>query len=452
MSFYRHLFILLLSIVLLLANGCGTDKITDRNIVVRYDDKHSVTINELQKYVKDWLYYKKFRDRSDIYNNALNDMVTNQLKRIDFFEIGLDKNEKLIESINRIINEELVAEYYESQYLSKYTTEENAKKIYEMMSKEVVYQLIEIRKPQDASRKQLESLKEKASAIKSEIDNGKDFSLLVKEYSQNETSLMNNGFMPPIGWKQTFLYPINKVIYNLNKNDVRILNTHNAIQIVKIVDVNIIHLEPFDTMKDEIILELKSIYADSSLAEYEKDKKELIEYKSLKWNNNALKEIVQWSSIPSFYLGEYKETFNDAIESGNNKVILTFNGGTVDYKELLRLLDNVLLIRTSGNIKEEDIKKYILEAISTDLIVKKANSLNLKKNIFYAYTENPALRNQIVYLYNQAEIEAKIPESSEDALTLFYSENENTLYYQLEKRNLFVMVFAAKEDAEKAAQ
>jgi len=450
MSSFIHLILLLASIFLLMNNGCVDDNISDNNIVAKYDNNHSVTISELHKYVKDWLYYKKFLDRSDVYNNALKDMVTNQLKRIDFFAKGLDKNEDLIQNINRIINEELVAEYFETQYLGKYITEENAKKIYGMMNKELIYQLIELPKPEDASQKQLDSLKEKALAIKSEIDNGKDFSLLVKEYSQNKTSLMNNGFMPPLAWKQSLLNPHNKVIYNLNKNDVRVLNLYNAFLIVKIADINYTHLEPYDSIKNEIISNLKSIYVDSSLTEYEKDKKELIDNESLKWNSAALKEIVQWSNIPNFYKSEYQKTFKDAIESGNNKIILTYNGGTVDYKELLRLLDNVLIIRDFRGMEEEHIKKYIREVIRTDLIVKKAESLDLKKNIFHAFTANPALKNQIVYLYNQAEIEVKLPEATDEALHRFYKENENTLYYQLEKRNLFVMIFPTKVDAEKA--
>ena len=451
MSFFRHLILLLTSIFLLMNNGCIDDKLSESNIVVEYDNNHSVTIDELHKYVKDWLYYKKFPDRSDAYNNALKDMVTNQLKRIDFFEKGLDKNEKLIQSINRIINEELVAEYFETQYLGKFTTEENAKKIYGMMNKEVVYQLIELRKPEDASQNQLDSLKEKALAIKSEIDKGKDFSMLVKEYSQNKTSLLNNGIMPPLGWKQSLLNAHNNIIYNLNKNDVRVLNLYDSFLIVRIADINYTHLEPYDSIKNEIISDLKSIYVDSSLTEYEKDKKELIDLKSLKWSSSALKEIVQWSNMPNFYRSEYQKTFKDAIENGNNKIILTYNSGTVDYKELLRLLDNVLIIKDSKDIEEEHIKKYIIEAIRTDLIVKKAESLDLKKNIFHAYTTNPALKTRIAYLYNQAEIEAKLPKATDEALNKFFKENENTLYYQLEKRNLFVMVFPAKEDAEKAA-
>ena len=451
MSSYRYLILLLVQLFLLMNVGCITSKRQDNNIVVKYDSNHSVTIDELNKYIKDWLYYKKFQDRSDAYNHALNDMVINQLKRIDFFEKGLDKDEKLIQSMNRIINEELVAEYFETQYLGKYTTEENAIKIYGMMNKEVVYQLIEISKPKDASPKQLDSLKGKALEIQSEIDHGKDFSLLVKEYSQNKTSLINNGFMPPLSWKQSFLNPFNRIVYHLSKNDVRVLNSTNAFQIVKISDVHYTDLKPYDSMKSNIISDLKSIYGDTSLSEYEKDKEALIDSKSMKWNDGALKEIVRLSNIPNFYQGEYQKTFKDAIENRNNKIVLTYNGGTVDYKELLRLLDNVLIIRDFNGIKEEDIKKYIEEAIRTDLIVKKAESLDLQKNIFHAYTSNPALKVQIVHLYNQAEIEAKLPEVTDETLHRFYRENENILYYQLEKRNLFVMIFPTKEDAEKAA-
>lgn len=452
MRLFRYPVLLLAYLFLFMNEGCGTDKLPDSSIVAEYDADHSVTINELNKYVKDWLYYKKFKDRSDVYNHALNDMITNQLKRVDFFEKGLDKNEKLIQSISRTINEELVSEYFETQYVSKYTSEEYAKKIYGIMDKEVVYQLIELSKPENASQEQLDSLKEKALAIKSEIDNGKDFSSLVKEYSQNKISLVNNGYMPPVNWRQSILDPVGGIIFRLNKDDVRVLNSDNAFIIVKIIDINKIHVEPFDSIKSKIISDLRNVYLNISFEEYEKDKKELIDENSLEWNTNALEEIVQWSNIPDFYKDKYQEIFANAIKNGDNKVILIYNNNnTLDYKELLRLLNNILILGSSNNIKEEDVKKFILEAIRTDIIVKKADSLDLKQKIFNAYTTNPALKNQIVYLYNQAVVEAKIPEATDEALHRFFKENEDTLYYQLEKRNLFVMVFPAEEDAEKAS-
>ena len=299
MRFFRQLALWLATILLLMNTGCVKDKIADSNIVVTFDNNHSITTTELDRYVKDWLYYKKYQNRPDAYKNALRNMVTNQLKRIDFFEKGLDKNEGLMQSIMRIVNEGLIAEYFETQYLGKYASEEKAKQIYGMMNKEVVYQLMEIKKPENASQKQLDSLQEKALEIKSELDNGKDFSSVAKEYSLAK-NYIDDGNMPAVDWKQSMSNPVSNIIFNLNKNDVGVLNSDDAFSIVKIADIKEIHIEPFDSVKSEIISDLKKGYAETSLDEYEKDKKELIDEKSLKWNQTALKQIVKWSAIPDF--------------------------------------------------------------------------------------------------------------------------------------------------------
>lgn len=440
-----------LLVLLFVGNGYGFNQFPGGNIIAKYDKDRTVTIEELNQYVKDWLYYKKFRERADIYNNALNDLLVNQFKRIDFFEKGLDKDKELIKNINRIINEELVAEYFETQYLGKYANEEIAKKVYETMDKEVVYRVIELSKPSNATQKQLDSLIEKATEIKSKIDRGEDFDSLLKEFSQNNTSLMNNGYMPPVDWKQSYANQFSNVIFNLDKNDVRVLNSDNAFMIVKVTDINKIHLEPFDSIKTTIISDLKKAYANTSIDEYEKDVRELIDENELKWDNAAVEQVVQWSNIPNFYDGKYRQIINTALGKGENKIILTYGKGSIDYNELLRLLDDVLVMGNSKDKKESDIKKFILEALRTDFIVKKAESLGLKKNIFNSFTANPALKNQIAFLYNQAEIEAKIPAATEETLYNFFKENEDTLYYQLEKRNLFVMVFPTKMEAEKAS-
>jgi len=452
MRISRYSVLFLLALFLIMNYGCESEKPSESNVVATYDGNNKVTISELNKYVEDWLYFKKFSNRSDSYNNALNDLLVNQFKRMDFFDKGLDKDSSLVQHINRIINEELVTEYFETQYVDKYANEEFAKKIYGIMDKEVIYRSISLNIPENATPKQFDTLKEKALVIKSEIDNGKDFSSIVKEYSQYKISFINNGYMPPVDWKQSISDPVGDIIFRLNKNDVRVLNSNDAIMIVKIADINKIHVEPFDSIKNKIILELKQGFANTTLDEYEIDKRKLVDVNSLNWNKNALKQIVQWSNNLNFYRsGQYKNTFKNALENGNNKIVLTYNRGTVDYKELLRLLDNILIIGRSNNVDEDYIKKYILEALRTELIVKKANSLDLKKNIFHPFTTNQALKNQIVYLYNQTEVEAKIPGTTDDALHRFFQKNENTLYYQLEKRNLFVMVFPTEMDAEKVS-
>ncbi len=446
-------FILLVSLLILLflGNGYSFNQSPGGNVIAKYDKDRTVTIEELNQYVKDWLYYKKFRERADIYNNALNDLLVNQFKRIDFFEKGLDKDKELIKSISRIINEELVSEYFETQYLGKYANEESAKKAYGIMDKEVVYRAIELNKPSNATQKQLDSLKEIALEIKSKIDNGEDFDTLLKKFSQNKASLMNNGYMPPVDWKQSQLNSFGNTIFNLDKNDIRVLNSDNSFMIVKVTDINKISLEPFDSIKTEIISDLKKSYANTSIQEYEKEIKGLIDENKLKWDSAAVQQIVEWSNISNFYKGEYRQIINTALEKDENKIILTYEKGTIDYNEFLRLLDNILVMGDPKDANEKDIKKFILEALRTDFIVKKAESLGLKKNIFNPFTTNPALKTQIAFLYNQTQIEAKIPEATDEALHEFFNVNEDTLFYQLEKRNLFVMVFPTKTEAEKAA-
>lgn len=457
MKLTRYWDLYLIFIVMLIWAGCKSEKSPENNpqnnIVAKYGDNHTVAFNELNKYVQDWLYYKKYKERSDAYNNALNDLLVNQFKRMDFFEKGLDKNEKLIQGISRIINEELVNEYFEKEYIGKYANVEYAKNIYKNMDKLVIAQQIVLYKPQDSSPVPIDSIKQKAMKIKSEIDRGENFDSLVIRYSQDIQSLKDNGYMAPVDWKQSIFDPVGNSIFHLNKNDVRVLNDINAVRIVKISEINKIHVEPFDKIYDEIISNLRNVYYQASIDEYEKNKNELIDENSLKWNENALQQLVKWSNEPNFYKDKYEETFKNALIKNDNKTILVHNKGKIDYKEYLRLLDNILILPSSkDDIKEDDLKKFILEAIRTDLIVKKANALDLKKNIFNPFTPNVTLKNQLVYLYNQAEIEAKIPEATDEALHQFFKENENTLYYQLEKRNVFVMVFPDKDEAENASE
>ncbi|AFN76070.1 hypothetical protein MROS_2840 [Melioribacter roseus P3M-2] len=445
MKHFRLLFLFVSRFLILSANSFAHSTQQDTSVVARYAGEYSVTAGELNKYVVDWLYNKRYRNREDIYRNALRDMLVNQFKRMDFFERGLDTNTGLIKSISRIINEELVAEYFKSQYLGKYTSEEAAKNVYGMMDRKIVYRQIELVKDKDITREQLDSLEQKALEIKSEIENGRDFSELVKKYSAN-----NNGVMPPVDWKQALLDPVANIVFKLNKGDIRILNAPTAIKIVEVVDILPVRVKPFESVKHEIKTYLKNIFYTPAYEEFENDMKKTIDESKLSWNNAALEQIVKWSKIQDFYKDKYSQLISEEINKGNNKIILTYDGGKVDYKKLIYLLDNILILKDGENITTEALKDFLTEALRTEIIVKKAEALNLKKNIFNAFTDDIALKNQLVRLYNLAVIESKIPPATEDAIYSFYLEHKNDLYYQLEKRNIFVMVFPTKEEADSA--
>ena len=72
------------------------------------------------------------------------------------------------------------------------------------------------------------------------------------------------------------------------------------------------------------------------------------------------------------------------------------------------------------------MKKFILEAVRTDLLVKKAKALNLKNDIFHAETNNPVLRNDILRLYDRSrQLKHRIPTPTPVALRRFTKHTRN---------------------------
>lgn len=453
MRYYKIMFsiVILIIIICVFLPGCAIKKEEDQNVVAKIGKNYTITFDDLRNYVYDWFYDKKYRNKSEAYNNALDAMITNQLKRIDFFERGLDKDYKLIQSIRRIINEELVIEYFTTKYMNKYASEDYARKIYDIMDKNVVYRQILLKVPENASKKQLESIKQKAMEIKTEIDNGKDFSQLVTQYSQDSSSLNTSGYKPPVGWEQSILDPIGEVIFTLNIGDVKVLYAYDGYHIINVTDIKKVDLQPYGKIKDTIIGKLEDLYKDKSFEEFENDKKLLIDESRINWSEKALSQLSEWSKIPQFYIGVYKDILQNTIDR-NNFIILTHAQEQVDLKEYLRLLNEVLVPRSPEKIKVEDIKAFILEALRTDKVVKKAEELGLQKNIFNSQTTNPVLKNQIAILYNHAMIGGQVPEASDDILHNFYEEQKDSLYYQLEKVNIYSMVFPDKEKADEVIQ
>jgi len=427
--------------------GCENKKKQEREIVAKIGNDYIITYTDLRKYVFEEFYHKKYRNESEAYNKALDAMITDQLKRNDFFERGLDKNKELVQKIQRFISEELVFEYFKKQFLGKYTSDEFALKTYEKMGKQVLYRQIVLHKPEKTTPLQLDSLKKKAIEVKTEIEKGKEFDKLITQYSQYIASSNSDANMPVVGWEQSISNPIDNVIFGLNIGDVRIIEAYNAYHIVQVMEVKKVEVEPFHKIKDDIITKLKKGYYETSLEEYDKAKKDLLNIDELEWNKKALDQLVEWLKIPNFYIDIYKDTLQYAISHSRNLTILTYSNGKVDFKEYLRLLNDILIPIDTRNITEKDFKNFIIEAIRTDIIVKKAKALDLEKEIFNSGTANPVLKSQIVRLYDQAVVESQIPETSAQNLKKFYEEQKDSLYYQLEKKNFYIMIFPHKEKA-----
>ena len=431
----------LLFVALVVVLSCKAQDTTHQNIIVTIAGDYSINFAELQEYVLDHSYDRMYRNnRAEAYKKGLDEMVVHRLKIIDFFNLGLNEDRKLLQSIRRTLNEELVIRYFRIQFYGKYVNDESMQEAYKQMGKEVIYRQVVLTKPKNASQKYIDSLTTAAKDIITKIDNGTDFAELVKPYSQDGASARRDGLMPPLSWKTSLSNMVDHAIFELPVGKVRIFDKSQSIHIVKVITINKIDVQPFEKAKDDIIKTLDERYMDLSLQEFDSAKNKCVDERTVKWNKRALKQLVMWSNIPNFYPQYYSDTLQHAISQGRNFLILTHSQGKVDLKEYLRLLDNVLILGRSSSLREDDVKKYILEAVRTNMIVHRANGLNLEKDIFNPRTTNPLIRNEIVRMYDRQIVEAQIPKATEEALRQFYQINRDSLFYQLAKVNIYAVI------------
>jgi hypothetical protein len=433
--------------------NCNAQDTSQQSIIARIDGKYTISFADIQQYVYDaHLIYKYRTNKAKAYHKAVDEKIVNQLTLIDFFALGLNENAELLQGIKREINEELVVRYYETQFYERYVNEDSMRSAYTDMGKEVVYQQIVLAKPEHGSQKDLASLRSRANSIRDTIRNGADFAAVARIYSQQNGASRPGDFLPPLSWKKSLSSNLNETIYHLAAQDVRVIENKESISIVKVAEVRRLDVPPYDNVKEEIRRALDQRYADVSLHEFERTKKNLIDEKTLAWNRKALQQLARWSSIAHFYEVGYSDTLRNAISQGRNLVVVRHAKRNIDFSEYLRLLNDVLKWGHVSPITEDNIKKYILEAVRTDLLVKKANALNLEKDIFHDQTKNPVLRNEILRLYDLHEIEARIPAATEEALKDFYQTNKDSLFYQLAKVNIYAVIDSSKKVVDEAKE
>ena len=419
---------------------CHAQDTSRQDTVARIADQYTITIADLQQYVHDYKYAYRYRKHlASAFEKALDDMIVNQLKRIDFFTVGLNRDAERLQRTRRSVNEELAIRYYESQFYGRYVNEDSMRNAYKEMGREVFYRQIVLAKPKNASRKDIASLKSLANAVRMRILNGEDFVRLAKQFSRDRVDRSGNT-LHLLDWKMSFSSDVTYTTFHLPVDDVRVLETGDSFHIVRVAKVNKRDVQPYANVKEEIRKALDGRYSGLSYEEFEQQKKNLVDEKAVKWNPKALRQLVRWSKIPRFYQTSYADTLREAISHGRNLVILEYSKARVDLKEYLRLLNDVLTWGDYASVSQADVKKFVLEAVRTSMIVDKAVKLGLGKDAFTPGTTNPILKNEIVRLYNRHEIEEHIPPATDQALRDFYRANKDSLYYQLAKVNMYAVV------------
>ena len=407
---------------------------------------HAITFGELQARVHDRSYDRMFRTKpiDYAYRVALEDMIVDQLKRIDFFELGLQHDSTLLKSNQRLINEEVVINYFEREYVRKYVNAKTIRATYEQMKREMVCRRFFVDSTAIDPTRTHDTFDAITEKLEHERAAGKSFDDLVSMCRRWLKPSRVREVRDTVNWKKSVADESDGIIFTLRAGDLRILRSPASLEIIKIVKVNTLSVEPFEKVQDDIYTILRQQYLNKSYDEFAQAKAALVDEKFLKWNERGLKELHSWSNIPGFYGRIYADTLTSAIAEGRNIVLLKYRDGKVDLKEYLRLLNNVLILPARGQYTVADLKTYILEALRTDKLVKKANTLGLEKGVFNANTTDPDLKDRIVRLYNEREIDSKVPPLTEERIREFYDANKDSLYYQLAKVGIYAIISSDK--------
>ena len=429
--------------------GYAQDKpniIDDNKVVARLDKDYLVTLKDLRQYITDWKFQIRFHDKSVIYRNALKRLIADRLKVLDFFDRRLDENQDLMGNIRRIINNELMNAFFEKSYVEKYANEKTAAGAYKEMDKEILCIDITLPMPANPTKGKLDSLKIIALGVETGLRKNYDIDSLLESYSLYNFKLNSNR---KVTWPETMVDPVAHVIFRLQKGFTRVIESADGFHIVKVLDINKIKLEPFKKMKDNIVSQLKKGYNETYNKAYNDFRSGLVDKRLTTWNQNGLDQIVKWSSEnETFYGGAYKDTIGNAIRNGNNFEILSYNNRKVDLKEYLRLLEEVVVLNPNITLNTLSVKEFILDAVRDNNVILAAIKNGLDKKLVNPATQNVVIADRLLYLYNQAVIEASMPKATPEALKKFYEDHKDPIFYQLKKVYIYTRIYS---DSAKAA-
>lgn len=426
--------------------NCSNIQHREADIVASVKGIGDISFNELQNHYRDYQFDLKYRDNpKQGYQEALQSLVLFKRKVADFKKEEMYENKKLMNPIQRYVNEEIRRLYFEEEYLGKYINEASITSYYQLMNKEITYQQLVLNKFHNQNSNSETNVKSRIDQILSEIKSGTDFDILVSRYSEDITN-NNNGLMPPINWRNGWLNSTNRAISSMNIGDIEVLESESMYYIIKISDIKIIDIPQLNDIRPTIIKNLREQYLDRALQEFAFMEDNIVDTKDFKWNEEAVKEITNWSKDDSFFLGRYKDTINEAINLSNNKTIISNNLEEIKYDDLLYFLNDILIPGIEKDISENDLKNYIVEAIRTDLIIKKAKDLGYDEKILTGNATD-ALEFQYQKIYTIENVDNKIPTANDTFLKEFYNEHKDSLLYQYALTSIYVKLFYEKSEA-----
>ncbi|MBO8131000.1 MAG: peptidyl-prolyl cis-trans isomerase [Candidatus Marinimicrobia bacterium] len=409
-------------------------------IIVKIDNMNNVNFKEIQDYFYNYHFHRLYKPISKGYYAALDQIISKRLRLIDFIEKDLYYRIRYHSGIKYILNDEFINEYYRRFYYEKYVNDSIAKEYYKDFGKVVYYKQIVLEKEEGMTDEDIDSLRQLAYKIKQDAEYWIDFDDIIERITKNKGKITSSNNLLSINWSDSQFDELKGVIFSSPLNSINVLETKDAFCIVKVYKIKNSKKEPYEKVRKKILNMLSIKYTPIAQKEFENDKSKIVDKNSIVWNKLALEKLVEWSNIPNFYQNAYKDTFKKLINSGNNFVIMKSPRHKVNLKRYLYFISDIIEFRGGDKIEVNEIKNYIIRAVETDILLKRAKNAGIDARIIRPDTKNWVIIDEIAKLYDKEVIEKQIPEPRERELREFFEKNRDSLYYRPARVNIYVVL------------
>ena len=418
-----------------------------RNVVAEVGD-HAITLGELRDFADSGLYHYLASDEEEALSNAMQDLITEELKRIDLFASGHAQDDTLFRRVARIVTEELGLAYAKRRYEDRYINDESIRSEHERMGTIVSYRQIVLAKPSDADADELDSLRTVTGDIQRQLEEGTSFAAIEQRYRDFVVSGSSNEPLQ-LTWEETVRSPRAFILFRLQPGAVRSFEGPRTFSIARVEDVERTSVAPLESVREQIVNALHQWYAEPATQAFRAEWMGLVDTLALQWNPVALEQVVAWASTPGFFEGSYRRVVEAHLAGQGDAQLLSDGRGEVRVSDLPRLIEEVLTSQSSGRHDLTFVQEYLLEALRTERLAARAREEGLLEEIWQADTPSPALARAFVQFYNEKLIDNQIPAATDARLRAFYQEFADSLFYQHERANAEVIV---REDSAEIAE
>jgi hypothetical protein len=417
----------------------------DAAVVAVVNEDTEITFAELQEFAVARFFDGSSADRPGSYRRALDRMIMDEVRWLDFFERDLHRDRDLLRQMGRVLNEELALVYFQKEFVDRYINEESIQNAHRSMARAVHTAQIYVPKSEGED---FGAIRRMLADAETELAEGADPRIIADRLTEALSVNVIAGAGEPVTWSRSLTNEVEQVLFETPVGGTHTFESDDAFMLARVTEVENLPLPALPQVRDRIVESLRHRYIPHAVSEYEQEKARLVDASAVEWNPRALTQLLTWARTDRFFERDYQEIIDAELSRENNFLIATTEDRRIDLAEYKRLVDEVLTMTSGIALEMEDIQGHILEALRVEKIAQRARERGLERFILNPETDNAVIKNRVVRLYDQRMIASQLPVQDETALRAFFEANTDSLFYQFETVNAFIL---QTEDAGQAA-